>query len=306
MLWGAPGRSTSTRRGRLGQGIGLRRRRRRPRLPGGQHRLQLRLQRRLVEVAGDDQRRVVRPVVDRVKSAHVVERDRVDRPLEPVDRLPVRVGVAVQRAIGDHVDDRLGLIAALHDARPPVVVNALPVSHLQPGLGQDVGGHRHRRAERLARRLHRQLRAVASTPQPQVGAQLLQLRRDAQRVARARALVQHLGGDRRQPGASGRIAGAAAAEHERRGHDRRHVTPQANDLEPARQRKAGRARQGDGGQGSDGRRLRHRRRRLDQAVTAGPFTVAAAAGSGVTRRSRCLPATTRANASRTDAVVVCS
>ena len=179
-----------------------RRRRRRPRLPGGQHRLQLRLQRRLVEVARDDQRRVVRPVVGRVKSAHVVERDRVDRPLEPVDGLAVRVGVAEQGAIGDDVDDRLGLIAALHDARPPVVVNALPVSRLQPRAGQDVGGHRHRRAEGLARRLHRQLRAVASTPQPQIGAQLLQLRRDAQRVARARALVQHLGGDRRQPGAS--------------------------------------------------------------------------------------------------------
>jgi hypothetical protein len=180
-----------------------------------------------------------------VKRAHVVQGDRVDCPLESVDGLPVGVSVAEQDPLRGDVHDRLGLIAPLHHPGSPIVVNALPVRIFETRADQHVGGDRHRRVERLARRLHRQLRAVAAARQPQIGAELLQVGRDGQRVARAGALIEHLGCHRRQAGAPGRIQGRAAPEHERRRDDGRHVAPQGDHLEPGRQRKARRARQED-------------------------------------------------------------
>ena len=286
MLWGAPGRSMMTRRGRDGQGSG------RGAAGGGA----------AFHAARSASSCDGRVVVGGVERAHVVQRDRVDRPLQPVDRLAVGMVVAEQDPIGRDVHHRLGLITALDDARSSIVVNALPVRWLQPRADQDVGGDRHRRLEGLARRLYRQLRTVAPAAQPEIRAQLLQLRGDAQRIARACAFVQHLGRDRRQAGPPRRIAGGAAAEHERRRHDRGDVALQGDDLESAAQREARCARQGDRRQWADRGRLRHRRRRLGHAVTGASD---AAAGWGVMRRSRWRVAATRAKASRTDAIVVC-
>ena len=85
--------------------------------------------------------------------------------------------------------------------------------------------------------------------------ELLQLRGDAQRIARARAFVEHLRRHRREPRFRGRIAGAAAAKHERRRNDRRDVTAQGHHLEAGGEREACGARQSDGGERADGRAL---------------------------------------------------
>ena len=106
---------------------------------------------RAIEVAGDHQRRVVRPVVRRVKRARVLERDAVERPLEPFGRQAVGMGVPEQETVRDHVDDRLGLITPLPERGAPIADHAMPVRFGEPRAQQHVGGDGQRRLEARAR-----------------------------------------------------------------------------------------------------------------------------------------------------------
>ena len=306
MLWGAPGRSTSTRRGRLGHGVRLRRRRRRPRLPGGQQALQLRLQRRLVEVAGDDQRRVVGPVVGGVKGAHVVERDRVDGPLQPVDRHA-------------RTDDRRRTASdPRRRSRPPRA---------------DRGAARRRCAGRCGR---------AASPPPRAAGASGCRRRSPSPPGRSRAAPASTAASRRvRSPATGRrpsCSSSAAMPSASRAPAPSSSISAAIDASPAsaggsqapplRNMNAAdtigatsRRRATTSSPLESEKRVTRGRATAGSGPTAGACAIDAgvsikrspvrlhvrgAAGSGVMRRSRWRAAATRAKASRTDSVVVCS
>ena len=228
-----------------------------------------------------------------MKGAHMVEGEALERAREPLHRAAVGVGVAEQQAIGDDADDRLRLIAALRVGGLAIGQHALPVGVGEARAHQHVARDVQRREEGVVRRLDRELRAVAAAPQPEVGAQALELVGQREGVARAGPLVEHLRGQRRQARQLRRIVPRAAADHERRRDDRRHLAPHGHHLEAVRQREAIGGRRDHARQRPDGRRRGHRRRRLDHALT----------GSGSVCSASRFPASARANASRTDAQV---
>ncbi len=196
MLWGAPGRSTITRRGRAGQAGGAARLGRGRRLSSRRAPPRAAARRLASSKSPATTRKAWSGAVVRgVKGAHVVEREPLDRALQPVGRQAVGMGVAEQQPIGDDGDDRLRLIAALRDGGAPIGRARAPSRRRsRRGRISTSRGDVQRREEGLARRLHRQLRAVAPAAEPEIGAELLELVGQREGVARAGPLVEHLGG----------------------------------------------------------------------------------------------------------------
>ena len=246
-----------------------------------------------------------------MEAANVVDGDALDGALEAVGRAAVGVRVAEEHAIGDEPRDRLGLIAPLREAREAVVLHARPVVGVQARAQDHVGGERERVLEALARHLQRELRAVAAAAEPEIRAELLEILGHLQRAARARALVEHVGRRRAEPGELGAVAVGARAEHEVDGDERRDLSPHGRDLDAVRQREAN---------GPDGLEARQRphgggvrhvgwndggRKRLAHVAASASGTVGAP-GSGIVRTTRRGFARTAANASRTVAGVAAS
>ena len=223
--------------------------------------------------------------------------------------------VSEQHAIGDEARDRLGLVAALREAREAIVAHALPVLRGEARAHEHVGGEPERGLEALGGHLQRQLRAVAAAAEPEIGAELLEILGHLQRSARPRALVEHVG--RRGAQARERVAVGvgARAEHDVHGHERRHLASDRDDLEAVREHEARGARRLEARQRAHGgRALHHGRRgdgrragRIGRAHASASASVAGAPpASGTVRMTSRRLASTAANASRTDAGVAAS
>ena len=218
---GAPGLSTITifalrRRGRSERGP-----RRRPALPAAERLLGQRAQLGHRDVAGHDERRVVRHEVLLPERHHVVAGDRLDRRLGADLGVAVRMPVAVERRRRDLRRDLRRVVALLHELPEPRGALALDLLGRERRPQRDVG-HQVERRRRSSSASDRPLTVVASIELAVVSDAPSCATSSAicERVARGRAFVEHRGDEVGEPGLVERVGVAAGLEHEIGRHDR--------------------------------------------------------------------------------------
>ena len=182
--------------------------------PLRERRLQLAAQRLLGRVAGDQQRRVVGPVVLVVEGAQIGGGQLLDRRLDAGHRPAVGVLLPEQQAGEGQVGHGRRAVLAARDRRQQVVAHPLELLGLEGRVHDDVGEQRQRRVQVLASVDRLTFDASQVLPVDSVRAQRRDLLGDGERVARLRPLVEHVRGQVGQPGAIERVGGAAGLDHQ--------------------------------------------------------------------------------------------
>ena len=155
--------------------------------------------------------------------------------------MPVRM-IAIEQPRQCALGQRRRVIAQLLQALEAELANALDIRLREIGIDHHLGEQRHRGIQESRDRRQRHDSRVRADIDVEIGAQTREGVRDLQRRTSGAALVQEVGGERRQPRAICRI-GRRAARHEQHGGDDRHVAMRdCAQLETVRQHAAVNAR----------------------------------------------------------------
>ena len=160
-------------------------------LPRSERFLEHRHHRRGRDVADDQQRRVVGPVVRAIERLQIGDGERLDRRRQSVRRRAVAMRRPEDNARKRELNERRRVVARLQQAGQPFLLQSIELARRERGAQRDVGHQRQRIAELRHRDRQANRRIIKRAGRRQVGAEELERVGELERRPRAGAFIQH-------------------------------------------------------------------------------------------------------------------